>query len=479
MHNSAEIVWERCLSFIRDNVGEQNFKTWFLPIKALSLKNNTLTIQVPSKFFFEWIEENYLDLLKSVLKRELGPNAKLVYSILMEKKSKSNGKQTTLDIPSSNKTPIKSQEVSPPLRYENSLKNPFVIPGIQKLKIESNLNPDYSLDQFLEGASNRLARSAGKAISKRPGQTAFNPMFIHSEVGLGKTHLANAIGLEIKRLHPEKTVLYVSADKFMQQFQQSQRNNNRNDFLYFYQLIDVLIVDDIHFLSGKKGTQEVFFNIFNDLHQKGKQIILTSDKPCSEIHDLEERLISRFKWGLTAEILPPDYELRKAILLKKMERDGIQMPIEVVEYIAKFIRKNVREMVGALNSIIAEATFNKKEITLDLAVEVLKQFLTKPPKDLNIDTIQRIVADHFQIPLEVMHSKTRKREIVQVRQLAMYFAKEYTNSSLEKIGAKIGNRDHATVLHAHKTVLNLKETNPIFRNEFEKLQRKIAPHANN
>lgn len=473
MPEKANLVWKSCLDFIRDNISEKSFLTWFHPIRAIKLQDKVLTIQVPSKFYYEYLEENYIKIIKSALTKNLGKDAKLVYSIMMEK-SQQTETPYTVNIPSAQKAQIKVQEVDAPLYMERGVKNPFIIPGLQKLKIDSQLNSNYTFDNFIEGDSNRLARSAGKQIAKRPGGTSFNPLFIYSSVGLGKTHLVHAIGLEVKRIQPEKTVLYVSMEKFCQQFQEATKSNNRNDFIHFYQMIDVLIVDDIHFISGKKGTQEVFFHIFNHLHQSGKQIILTSDKSPVDIQDVEQRLISRFKWGLSTEIQPPDYATRLAILQQKMEFDGIELSEDVLDYIAKNIKTNIREIEGSLNSIIAQATFNKKEITLDLVEKTLSNLITNSKKDITIDYIQKLICDYFKLSLDTLQSKTRKRDIVQARQLAMYFAKKYTNASLSSIGDQIGKRDHATVLHACKTVDNLFETDKLFKSYVDDLNKKLT-----
>lgn len=471
---TANSVWDKCLSFIKDNIAEDAYNTWFLPIRPGKLINNVLTIQVPSKFFYEWLEEHYIKILKSALQKELGGDAKLVYSILMDQKSQGR-EPFTVRIPSSNKEKLKPQEIEAPLNLQaGKMMNPFIIPGLQKLKIDSQLNHNYTFNNFIEGESNRLARAAGRAIAKRPGGTSFNPLFIYGGVGLGKTHLVHAIGLEVKELHPEKTVLYVSTEKFTQQFIEAVKNNNQNDFIHFYQMIDVLIMDDIQFLSGKAKTQEVFFHIFNHLHQRGNQIILTSDKSPAEIQDMEDRLISRFKWGLSADLQNPDYNTRLSILKQKLENDGIEFPDEVMDYIAQNIDTNVRELEGSLNSIIAQATLNKREITLDLTARTLSKLVQTARKEISIDYIQKTVCEYFKVKIEDIQSKTRKRDVVQARQLAMFFAKQYTKASLASIGTQIGKRDHATVLHACKTVKNLQETDKAFRGYIEDISRKIA-----
>ena len=344
MNISAQSVWENCLEFIKDNIQPQAYKTWFEPITAVKLDNHALSIEVPSKFFYEWLEEHYVKILKVALTKELGNNAKLVYIIKMEN-TYGNKQPFTEKIPSSNRAAIYSQQVDIPLKNKNpELKNPFVIPGIRNVKIESQLNPIYTFDNFLEGDSNRLARNASIAVANKPGGTSFNPLLIFGGVGLGKTHLAHAIGVDIKDKYPEKTVLYISAEKFTQQYIESVKKNNRNDFIHFYQIIDILIIDDVQFLSGKSGTQDVFFHIFNHLHQNGKQVILTSDKAPVDMQDIEQRLLSRFKWGLSAELQNPDFETRVSIVKNKLYRDGVEMPEEIIEYLAKHITTNVREL---------------------------------------------------------------------------------------------------------------------------------------
>ena len=474
MNNTAHTVWENCLNFIKDNIQPQAFKTWFEPIVAVKLDNHALSIQVPSKFFYEWLEEHYVKILKVALTKELGVNAKLVYIIKMEN-TYGNNQPFTEKIPSSNRSAVYSQRVDITLKNINpELKNPFVIPGIRNVKIESQLNPSYTFDNFLEGDSNRLARNASIAVANKPGGTSFNPLLIFGGVGLGKTHLAHAIGVDIKDKYPEKTVLYISAEKFTQQYIESVKKNNRNDFIHFYQIIDVLIIDDVQFLSGKSGTQDVFFHIFNHLHQNGKQVILTSDKAPVDMQDIEQRLLSRFKWGLSAELQNPDFETRVSIVKNKLYRDGVEMPEEIIEYLAKHITSNVRELEGAIISLIAQSSFNKKEITLSLAKEIVEKFVKNTKREVSIDYIQKVVSDYFQMDVDTLQSKTRKRHIVQARQLAMFFAKKFTKASLASIGSQIGKRDHATVLHACKTVNNLSTTDKQFRKYVEDLTKKLS-----
>lgn len=472
MKEAAEKVWSRCLEFIKDNITEQPFNTWFAPIVPVELEGNTLKIKVPSKFFCEWLEENYISLLKSAMTFTLGVNSRLVYIV--------DTPLTKEQLPSTNRPELAKQTLTLATETKDpGLKNPFVIPGLREITVDSQLNLHQNFDNFVEGASNRLARSAGMAVANKPGGTAFNPLFIFGGVGLGKTHLAHAIGVDIKEKYPKKKVLYVSAEKFTQQFisastAKDKDKNTLNDFIHFYQLIDVLIVDDIQFLSGKVKTQDAFFHIFNHLHQNGKQVILTSDKAPVDLFDIEQRLLSRFKWGLSAELQTPDYETRYKILENKFYNDGAEIGEDIIAYLAENIRTNVRELEGVSNSLIAQAAFNRKEYSIELAQSIIDKSVKNNRNDLTIDHIQQIIADYFGLDIESLHSKTRKRNVVQARQLAMFFSKKYTKNSLSTIGSQIGQRDHATVLHACKTVENLIETDRAFKKYVSDLETKFS-----
>ncbi|MDG1902676.1 MAG: chromosomal replication initiator protein DnaA [Bacteroidales bacterium] len=470
-------IWEKCLSVIEDNIPPQSYNTWFVPINPINFENDVLTIQVPSQFFYEWLEEHYITLLRKTIRMVIGSSASLEYSVIVDNNNVDKSKSYAVKYPATDKKATQNNQVSMPLDLNKGktrdIPNPFIIPGLKKLKVESQLVDTYSFDNFIEGECNRLARSAGWAISENPGKTAFNPLLVYSGVGLGKTHLAHAIGLQVKKNFPEKIVLYVKTDQFINQYIDSVRNNNQNDFVHFYQMIDVLIIDDIQFIAGKEKTQDVFFHIFNHLHQNNKQLVLTSDKPPVELKGMEPRLLSRFKWGLAADLQMPDLETRISILRKKLYKDGIEMPYEVVEYLAYSITTNIREMEGALISILAQSTLNKKSITLDLARQMIDKFVKSTTREISIDYIQKIVCDYFSVPLDVLNSKTRKREIVQARQLAMYFSKMHTKSSLATIGLHCGNKDHATVLHACRTVNNLIETDKQFRVYVDDIDKKL------
>lgn len=465
-------MWENCLQIIKDNIPTQSFKTWFEPIIPLRLEASVLTIQVPSLFFYEWLEEHYVGLLRKTIKKQLGDTGRLEYNIVVEKSS--SQKPFTTNIPSSgNGAEGKNQSIPMPVALNKDIKNPFVIPGLKKLQVDPQLNPNYTFDNFIEGDCNRLARSAGYAVGAKPGGTSFNPLMIYGGVGLGKTHLAQAIGNEVKKTMPDKLVIYVSCEKFCQQFVDSLKNNTINDFVNFYQAMDIIIMDDVHNFAGKDKTQDIFFHIFNHLHQSGKQLILTSDKAPKDLAGLEERLLSRFKWGLSADLSIPDIETRMAILKKKMYQDGIELPNDVIEYVANNIDNNVRELEGAMVSLLAQSTLNKKEIDLALAKQMLKNFIKNTSKEISMEYIQKLVCEYFEVPIEMVKSKTRKREIVQARQISMYLAKSHTKTSLKSIGAFFGGRDHSTVIYACQTVEDLIDTDKKFKTYVHDIQKKL------
>lgn len=472
MPNLCNDVWNSCLEIIRDNVPPKSFKTWFEPVKPLKLDGKILTIQVPSVFFYEWLEEHYVTLLRKTIKKELGTEGRLEYNILMDNSVGSKVPQT-MNLPGSANGDLRNPPVPMPVSMNHSIKNPFVVPGLKKLNIDSQLNPNYSFENFVEGDCNRFARSAGFAVSEKPGTTSFNPLLIYGGNGLGKTHLAQAIGTSVKSKYPEKMVLYVQSEKFCQQFVDSLKGSNVNDFVNFYNLIDVLIIDDVHNLSGKEKTQDVFFHIFNHLHQTGKQIILTCDKPPKDIGGMEERLLSRLKWGLSVEVQVPDLETRIAIIEQKMYNDGVQFPREVIEYLAHNIDNNVRELEGAVISLSAQSVLSRKEIDLPLAKQMLKNLVKNSSKEITIEYIQKLVCEYFEIPTEMLKSSTRKREIVQARQISMYLAKSHTKASLKSIGSFFGGRDHSTVIYACQTVDDLMDTDKKFRGYVADIQKKI------
>jgi chromosomal replication initiator protein len=450
--------WQECLNIIKKNVELQSYKTWFEPIKSISFKNDVLTVQVPNKFFYEWLEEHYLNVLKTSVKSIFGNKASLEYQILMDENvdnSHSNLSESTI------------------LNQAETIRNPFVIPGIKKLKIDSQLNANYKFDNFIEGECNKLARSAGLNIAQKPGGNAFSPLVIYGDVGLGKTHLSQAIGNAVVENNPNKQALYVTVEQFTNQVIQAIKNNSVTDFINFYQMVDVLIVDDIQFLANRPKTQEIFFNIFNQLHQNGKQIILTSDRAPKDLNEVESRLISRFKWGLTAELESPDMATRMSILDQKINNDNITLSEEVREFICYNLKSNIRELEGVLISLMAQATLTKRKIDIKLAKDVISQFVTINATEISVENIKKLVADHFKMPVDKLQSPTRKRAVVIARQLSMYLAKAYTNSSLKSIGSNFGGRDHSTVLYSLQAVKDMMDTDLIFKDTVSELEKKL------
>ena len=467
MSLEASAVWNECLRVIEQHVNEQSFSTWFKPINPVKLEGSSLTIQVPSQFFYEWLEDNYVQVLKLAIKSTLGPNGRLEYAVVVDKGNSSN-QPYVVSYPQGNAAGKK------PGAPQADVKTPFEMQSLDAdMLTQSNLNPNYTFSTYIEGDCNRLARSAGFAVATKPGITSFNPLMVYGGVGLGKTHLVQAIGNEIKNGPEDKFVLYVSSEKFVNQFMDSIKDGNVKSFTNFYMQVDVLIIDDIQFLAGKDRTQEMFFHIFNHLHQNKKQIIMTSDCPPRDLKGLEERLLSRFKWGLTADLQMPDFETRVAIIRRKMQSEGILIPDDVVEYLAYTVDTNVRELEGILISLIAHASLNRVEISLELAKTVIKNFIKDIETEVGIDYIQKSVSEYYGIHSDELKAKTRKKEIVIARQMAMYFSKEFTNHSLKSIGYHFGGRDHSTVIHAVQTVNDMIETDSSFRNAVNELKKKF------
>jgi chromosomal replication initiator protein len=472
MAKTFEQVWDNCLKIFRDNINYQSYRTWFEPIKPISLDNDVLTIEVPSQFFYEWLEEHYVEIIGKTIKRELGKEGRLEYRILIENQNKINPASVRMPAGMKNVTAENNfQEFTN--KHETPVKNPFAIPGLKRSQIDPQLNPNHVFESFIEGECNRLSRNAGLAVAEKPGGTAFNPLVIYGNAGLGKTHLAHAIGNQVKKNFQNKTVLYVSAEKFINQFIEHSRNNEVNDFINFYQLIDVLIIDDIQFFAPAIKSQDAFFAIFNHLHQNGKQLILTSDKPPKDLEGVQERLLSRFRWGLSADIQAPDFETRMAILEYKMRKEGLELPLEVVKYLAYNVQNNIREMEGALVSLFAHSTLVKKEIDLELTKKVLRNIIKTSSKEVTIDAIQKMVCEYYTITYDKLQAKTRKREIVQARQISMFLAKKFTKNSLKTIGEHFGGRDHTTVIHSCQTVNDLMDTDGVFRDQVKELQQKV------
>ena len=451
-------LWNRCLEIIRDNVPEQTYKTWFLPIIPLKYEDKTLVVQVPSQFFYEFLEDKFVDLLRKTLYKVIGDGTKLLYNVMVDKSSR-----TTVNLESTPRTIIPQKKV---IGKE--------IPQAPIADLDPHLNPEYNFETFIEGYSNKLSRSVAEAVAQNPAKTIFNPLFFYGASGVGKTHLANAIGTKIKELYPDKRVLYVSAHLFQVQYTDSVRNNTTNDFINFYQSIDILIIDDIQEFAGVTKTQNTFFHIFNHLHQNGKQLILTSDRAPVMLQGMEERLLTRFKWGLVAELEKPDVELRKNILRNKIRRDGLNIPETVINYIAENVNESVRELEGIINSLLAQSIIFKRDVDLDLAERIVRKAVRCcESKPVTVEDIIQKVCSHYEIEESAIHTKTRKREVVQVRQVAMYLAKKHTDSSSSKIGKLIGNKDHATVLHACKIVKDQVEVDKAFKADIEEIEASL------
>lgn len=466
-------LWNDCLHIIRQSVGEENFATWFKPIVPLKIQDDVLTIQVPSQFFYEWLEDNYVPVMRKAITQVLGPNGRLEYSVIVDSGSPQSP-PLTVNYPnggSSRRNFVSGNG------YDTEY-SPFNYRALNPGTINSRLNPNYTFDTFVEGDCNRLARSAGLAVAKKPGTTSFNPLMLYGGVGVGKTHLVQAIGNEIKANMPEKIVLYVDQNDFTTQFLNALQNHKLQEFQNFYLQVDLLILDDVQFLAGREKTQEMFFHIFNQLHQSGKQVIMTSDCPPRDMKGFQERLLSRFKWGLTADLQEPDFETKLAIIHRKMQADGISMPTEVAEYLAYSVDTNLRDMEGVLNSLIFHATLLKREIDLDLAKEVLKNIIKEIQADVSVDFIQKTVSEYFKVDVEALKGKGKKREIVIPRQVAMYFCKRYTQLTLALIGENFGGRDHSTVIHALESVEDMMKTDPHFKASVEELGKKLKMRLN-
>ncbi len=497
LRNAAERIWRRCLDAIRPQLSAQTMRTWFEPLQATALEGTEITLSAPSSFFCEWISEHYQDILEQSLRDVLGPLAKFRFDTASEIESANTKLQATTDVaiaptrpvmeqppaeqprqrPVSNGfgTPMANMPLSqPPQRQGFSPANSNGQPSSAKRPvIESNLNPRYTFDTFIRGESNKLAYAAAMAVANNPGGTRYNPLVIYGSVGLGKTHLIQAIGNAALSKFPSARVLYTSSDRFTVEFVDSIQNNRSNEFQALYRSIDLLIIDDVQFFAGKEKTQDIFFHSFNALRELGKQIILTCDRPPKELKDIDDRLLNRLQWGLTADIGAPDLETRIAILRHKAIADGIELSGEVIEYLATNITANIRELEGCLISLLAISSLEGKEPTLELAREVLRKIAKRSAPILSIESIQRLVSRRFGIEEEALRAKTRRQEVVIARQVAMFLCKELTNHSLKSIGLHFGGRDHSTVIYAVQTIQEDMKRDPSIEKKIEELRRQL------
>lgn len=456
--------WDKCLAIIKDNISSEAYETWFVCIKPASFSNNTLTLFVPSYYVREQLEENYLNLLGLTIRRIFGNQTMLNYRILMDIES-----QATIDQPSPT---TKHEQIAPTIKSNNQ--SPKTI-AVAPQDLDPMLKANYTFDNFIEGLSNKLPLAAADNIARNPGKTIFNPLFLYGASGVGKTHLANAIGLRVKELYPHLRVLYVSAHLFKIQYTDSVRKNTLNDFLYFYQTIDVLIIDDIQEFVGVEKTQNTFFHIFNHLHQNGKQLIMTCDRPPVMLQGIEERLITRFKWGLTAEIEKPNLELRRNILLTKVKQENIAISDDALEYIALNVTDSVRELEGILISLMAHATIYGRDIDLAMTERVISKAVRIVKKEINVDDVVRNTCNHYHVEEEAIFSTSRKRDIVLARQVAMYLSQKHIpNISLSKIGQHIGSKDHSTVLHACRIIKEQLAYDKSLQVAIESIEKKLT-----
>lgn len=463
MEGLAQSLWtDQCLPIIRNNVDEKQFRTWFDPIRIISFEQQVLTFGLPSQYFYEFLSEHFGRLIFSVVRRVFGEDTQLKYSLMVDQTH-----HLTVDI-----EPVSSQVMPARARQAtdgNKAPSPLQAPMPQDL--DPQLNRNYNFENFIEGMSNKLPRSVGQAIAEHPKQTTFNPLFIYGPSGVGKTHLVNAIGTRIKELYPMKRVLYVSAHLFQVQYTDSVRKNTVNDFINFYQTIDVLIIDDVQEFASLTKTQNTFFHIFNHLHQNGKQLILTSDRPPTALQGMEDRLLTRFKWGLLAELEKPNQQLRHDILESKIRREGLKIPEDVVDFVSENVNDSVRELEGVVNSLMAYSVVWNRDIDLPLAEQILKRAVKTENKPITIDMILDKVCNYFNVKQEDVFTKCRKQPVAQVRQIAMYLAQKHTNLSLARIGALIGKRTHATVLHSCNVVEDRLHVDKNFKSKMDEIEK--------
>jgi chromosomal replication initiator protein len=464
-------IWLESLNVIRGRVNNQSYKTWFEPIVPLRVERDVFFIQVPSQFFYEWLEEHYYSLINETLTKIMGREMTVEYAVAPEERDSPSVRHENKEMIQESSTEFKTTSILNEIVPNTMKQSPF--PHKPKPIIAPSLNSRYMFENYIKGESNQFARAAALAVANNPGGTSFNPLVIYGGVGLGKTHLVHAIGNHLIRSGKTDRILYTSSEKFTIDFVEAIQKDNVTEFSNFYRSVDLLIVDDIQFFVGKEKTQDIFFHTFNALHQLGKQIVLSCDKPPKELKGLNERLISRFQWGLTADIQPPDLETRIAILYKKSRDEGIELPQNIVEFIAANVTSNIRELEGSLISLLARTSLENRAINLELAKEVVRSVVGEVRTHITIEEIQRVVCEHLEIPEDLLRAKTRKQEVVNARQIAMYLAKELTNSSLKTIGLHFGGRDHSTVIHAYQSVEDSININPKQKNLVQQLKSKL------
>jgi len=465
--SDAETLWARSLDIIRDNVSAQVFKTWFEQMRPVAWSGSMLTMEVPSQFFYEWIEQHYSSLLLRTIQKVMGATTKLQYQVVVQD-GPSAAEDRTIRLPGSRGVP--NQGAISFQQTQQSTK----APATRSAHFPAYFNPRYTFDNFIRGESNQLATSAAEAVANNPGGTRYNPLVIYGPTGLGKTHLVQAIGNRVLERNRNARVLYTNSEKFTMEYINAIQTNKVTEFTNFYRGVDVLIVDDIQFLGGKEKTQDMFFHTFNALHQSGKQLVLTSDKQPKDLADVDERLISRFQWGLSADIQIPDYETRVAILQQKSMEEGMDMPGDMLEYVARHVMSSVRELEGCLISLLAKVTLDHRELTIDLAKEVVRSITDSPAgRLLSIDEIKAEVSKFYNQSIDSLSAKTRKHEVVLARQMCMFLGKQLTQMSLKSIGMHFGGRDHTTVLHSCQTIQNYIDTDKKIRQDVDFLRKAL------
>ncbi|MBL7959244.1 chromosomal replication initiator protein DnaA [bacterium] len=448
-------IWSGCCEIIQNQISGPSFRTWINPIEPIKIENNKLVVSIPNQFFIEWLEGRYSEFILSALHEIVNENFGISYLIKDSSGAFTNDKSNFIHEATGQTQTVVLPSKTPADRFETFL------------------NARYTFESFIEGNGNKFAKAAALAVSEKPGLTSFNPLVIYGGAGMGKTHLIQAIGNYVKTNYPSKKIAYVTSENFTNDFVGAIRNDKIQEFSKLYRNFDLLMVDDIQFFADKGKTQEEFFHTFNTLHQMGKQIVLTSDRPPKELKQVEERLISRFQWGLVTDIQPPDLETRIAILQKRSEEDGVYLPPEVCEFVAMNITANIRELEGALIKLLAYSSIANTELNLDLAKSVLKDTIAIKKKNLSIDMIQKTVAAYYNIPEDMLRAKTRKKEIVEARQICMFLTKEILGSSLKTIGLHFGGRDHSTVIYACRLVEESMGSNPKIKDDVETMKRKI------
>lgn len=463
MNVSPNEAWDRTLTLIRENVSEQQYNTWFKPIVYESFEESTRTllVQVPSPFVYEYLEENYIDLLSKVLRRTFCDQIRLKYRIVTDQEhhltQDVEAEQTDLSV----KTQVAKTRVN---------ESPTALDAAQPQQLDPNLNPHQTFNNYIEGDSNKLPRSVGLSIAEHPRKTQFNPMFVYGPSGCGKTHLINAIGMRTKQLYAQKKVLYVSARLFQVQYTNAVLQNSINDFINFYQTIDLLIVDDIQEWMTATKTQDTFFHIFNHLFRNGKRIILASDRPPVDLKGMNERLLTRFSCGLIAELEKPNVQLCIDILNSKIRKDGLQIPEDVVQFIAETANGSVRDLEGVINSLLAYSVVYNSTVDMRLAQRVIQRAVKIDDKPLTIDEILEKVCNHFNVSVSAVNGRSRKQDLVTARQVSMYLAQKYTKMPASRIGKLVGGRDHSTVIHSCSRIEQRLQVDSMFSNELMSIE---------